>query len=402
MNDGRPGSWGAAIRWGVGIAVAQRLALLVWMAAVWLAVGERTGIPAERHVDPVANLPTLATPLERALFGVWRRWDASHYLNLAQNGYRADDPGPTVFGLLTPLAIRAFDLITPGPLDAGAMVFATAAFAFALAMLYRVCETYYQDAGLARRAVVALAVLPMSEAIYLALALGVFYAGATERWWLAAVCGALATLARSQGVFLAGILALMLLEHNRGRFATRDERLRGIIWNGLGVVLILISFGGFLLFRQRAGLPPLSDTYWTYSYNYIADPITGLVANIRWAAANPVGALVNPDLWALGVTITLTILMLRAARHRRPVLLAYVVGYTLVFVSRINFYWGGHEQVTNTQSFARYALTLFPLTVWIADKLRGASRRVQFAALGLSALGLLVFSAIFTLGGGSP
>jgi hypothetical protein len=45
---------------------------------------------------------------------------------------------------------------------------------------------------------------------------------------------------------------------------------------------------------------------------------------------------------------------------------------------------------------------LFPLTILIADKVCKASRRVQTTVMGLSIIGLLLFSALFTLGGGSP
>src|SRR5690606_28413356 len=96
----------------------------------------------------------------------------------------------------------------------------TLAFGLALTLMFKVGETYYGDAELGRWALIITALLPlsyffaapMSESIYLALTLGVFCFGARRQWLLAAVCGALATLARSQGVLLLPVAGLMLLE----------------------------------------------------------------------------------------------------------------------------------------------------------------------------------------------
>ncbi|NWG17583.1 MAG: hypothetical protein HXY41_13230 [Chloroflexi bacterium] len=402
--------WFPAVRWGVGAALASRLALLAWMAVVWLGFGERLGIPVDLHTDPVAALPTLEQPAQQAVFGVWRRWDASHYLNLAQNGYRAEDPGPTVFGLLTPLGIRAFDAALPGGIDLGAMVYATAAYAFALTMLYRVCEVYYDDADLGRWSVMVLAMLPlafffsapMSEAAYLGLALGVFYAGAKGRWLLAGVFGALAALARSQGVMLAGVAGLMLLEAGLARCPTWPERLRDLARRGWPLLFIPAAWVGFLVFRDGLGLPPLDDIYRTRSYIFFTNPLNGLLLNLRYIVENPADALFNVDLWALVVSSVLFILLLRDRRHRRAPLAAYALASLLVAVSKINWAWGGYDDVLYSQSFGRYMLTVFPLAIWLADGLRRRSRPVRVAWFTLSGLGLVVFSALLALGGGAP
>jgi hypothetical protein len=401
--------WRPAVVWGLKIALAHRLLLLIWMALIWTAVGQPLNIPINLHVDPIAQLPSLS-PLEQATLGVWRRWDASHYLNLAQNGYRADDPGPTVFGVLTPIGIKIFDALLPGGVDIGGMVFATVAFWLALVMLYRVCEIYYGDHDLGRWAAVMLAILPhsfffgapMSEAIYLTLVLGVFYTAARGQWVWAAICGALATLARSQGVLLAGVAFMLLYENSIQQCQLWRDRIINIIQRGWGFVLIPLALAAFLAFRQNQGLTALDEIYRTRSFIFFVNPLEGLQLNIAWAIAHPADAIFNPDIWALMVSLGLAIWMLITPRHRRLPLLAYSFGFILVFVTKMNWAWGDTSQITYTQSFARYSLALFPLTVLIADKLRGASKRIQIAVIGLSVCGLLFFSALFTLGGGSP
>jgi hypothetical protein len=406
MNKTRLIEWRTAAIWGLKIALAQRMVLLIWMAVVWVTIGQAQNIPIDLQVDPIAKLPNLAA-FEQATLGIWRRWDASHYLNLAQNGYRAGDPGPTVFGVLTPLGIHLFDSVLPGGVDIAGMVFATTAFWLALVMLYRGCEVYYSDSDLGRWATVLLALsplsffysAPMSEAIYLAMVLGVFYAGARDKWGWAAVCGVLATLARSQGVLLAGIGGIMLWEQSSG---LARQRIVDTIKKSWPLAAIPVALVAFLAFRQSQGLPALDDIYRTRSFIFFVNPIEGLRLNVAWAFAHPGDAIFNPDLWALVISIGLGIWMLFSPRHRRLALVAYTFGSILIFVSKVNWVWGDSRQITYTQSFARYSLALFPLTVLVADKLRSAPKSMRLIVMGLSVLGLLIFSVLFTLGGGAP
>jgi hypothetical protein len=401
--------WRPAMLWALKIALAQRLILLIWMAFVWVAVGQQQNIPIDLHVDPIAQLPTL-TALEQATLGVWRRWDASHYLNLAQNGYRVDDPGPTVFGVLTPTGVKLFDLILPGGADLGGMAFATAAFWLSLVMLYRVCVVYYGDEDLGRWSSVMVALLPlsffysapMSEAIYLALALGVFYAGATGKWRWAALCGALATLARSQGILLAGISVLMLWEQSQEQVNSIRERVVWIMRRGWVLAAIPLALAVFLAFRQSQGLPPLDEIYRSRSFIFFVNPFEGLRLNIHWALTHPSDAIFNPDLWALAVSLVLAVWAMLSPSHRHLPLVAYSFVSILVFVTKMNWLWGDTSQITYTQSFARYSLALFPLMVLLGDKVRAVSKLVRAIMLGLCACGLLIFSALFTLGGGAP
>jgi hypothetical protein len=394
--------WRAALLWGISIALAHRVLLTLWMALVWTIVGQYLGNTTVDFHTVGAQIPHLETPMDQTVFGVWRRWDAIHYLDLAQNGYRLENPGATVFGVLTPFGFRVFDILIPGSLDLAAMVFETIAFAAALVLLYRVCEVYYGDAELGPWSVAVMALLPlsyffaapMSESVYLAFVLGMFYFGAKDRWALAALCGFLATLARSQGALLLLIALLLLLEKHWQDHADWLSRIRATFTRGWVLALIPIGFVLFELYRHQIGLPTLGETYSRYSYNYFTNPVDGLITNLRWFVEHPPEAIRSVDLVMLAIVLALALLSLRFPPHRRLPLVAYTWSFILLFVSRINYFWGTNE-VMFTQSFARYGLALFPLTVLIADGMRHTTFWGRILIVLVLGFGLVAFSGLY-------
>lgn len=389
--------WRTALRWGFGVALAHRLLLGVWMALVWLTISPWTAYDADFDATRVYNLPQLGKPVEQLVFGVWRRWDAVHYLDLAVHGYQPEHPGPTVFGPLTPFAFWLFDVLLPGPVDLGAMVVATLAFGLALTLLFQLYAVDYGDEHLARWAVGITALqplsyffaAPMSESLYLALTLGMFYAAYRGRWFLASLCGMLATLARTQGALLVVMAGLILLETGR----SRRETIRQIIKRGWSLPLIPLGALLFAGYREWRGLPPLSDVYARYSFLFYTDPLNGLVLNVRHFIHRWPHTLYDTDLLALGVSLVLGAIMLRSPRHQRLPMVVYTWLYLLLFVSKVN---RDHftQVVTNSQSFGRYALALFPLTVLVADGISHIrSTRLRFVCVVGVALVLIVFSA---------
>jgi hypothetical protein len=399
--------WRAALLWGVGAALLHRLFLTLWMAGMWTLVGASLppsangGASVDFH--NTAGLPALTSQAEQLVFGVWRRWDAVHYLDLSLNGYRAEHPGPTVFGVLTPLGIRAVDVVLPGGADLASIVFQTLAFALALTLLYRVVEVYYGDTELAPWAVAVVALLPlshffaapMSESIYLAMTLGLFYFGALGRWGWAAVCGLLATGARSQGALLVGVAGLMLLEQQPPQAINRAYVV-GLSRRGWPLLIIPLGAVGFTLYRSALGLPPLDEVFARTSYVFFVNPLEGIVINLRWMAENADVALRNPDSWAFVGAFALGLVMLRFKRHRRLPLLAYTFGFWLVFTTKMNWMWGT-DVVYYSQSFSRYTLVLFPLAVLLADALRNGTFWGRIIGVGALLLLLLGFSAAYVL-----
>ncbi|GAB4414861.1 MAG: hypothetical protein Kow00106_10130 [Anaerolineae bacterium] len=381
----------------MGITLIHRLVLGVWMAAVWMAISPWTTYEADFNAAEEYYLPRLGSTAEQLIFGVWRRWDADHYLNLAVHGYQTENPGPTVFGVLVPLGFRFFDRLLPGPVDLAAIVFETLAFGAALTLLFRLCTVHFRDEQLARWAVGVMALqplsycfaAPLSESSYLALSLAVFYAAYRRRWLVAGLCGFLATLARTQGVLLAAVAGLILLEEAR----TPRDGWRQIVRRGW--VLLLIPTGAlvFTVFRASRGLPSLVDVYSYYSLHFYTNPARGLFLNAGYLVRHWPHSMYDTDLLALATSLVLGGIMLRHPFLRQPPLVAYTWLHILLFLSKINVDRYTNE-ITYTQSFGRYALVLFPLTLLVADWLRRiASVRARFLGLVVLSTLLLVFSA---------
>src|SRR5581483_9198055 len=172
--------------------IVTRLALIAIAELASMVIGQRPGV----HYAASAN-PLLA---------VWGRWDAEHYLGIAQQGYSGFEPA---FFPLYPLLIRIVTTLTGSHLIAGLIVSNTAGF-FALLYLYKLVAHEY-NRQVAQRAVFYVSIFPTaiffsavySESLFLFLTVGSFYYVRERAWIKAGLFGFFAALTRSEGVLLA-------------------------------------------------------------------------------------------------------------------------------------------------------------------------------------------------------
>jgi hypothetical protein len=169
---------------------------------------------------------------------IWNRWDAVHYLAVAKDGYVAEGPERflIVFYPLYPWLVRATAYITCNYLTAVFVVSGLASVAAAL-LLQRLARLD-ESPAVARNAVWFLLIFPTgfflhigyTESLFLALTLGCVLAARLNKWWLAGLLGALASLTRVNGLLLAPVLAVEALSqlHLRRRIDFR--------WLWIGVV----------------------------------------------------------------------------------------------------------------------------------------------------------------------
>lgn len=227
--------------WEAGVAAALvRVAFFaIGMGASWLLMSVTSGPPGTGFEE------------------MWRRWDAHHFLTIAEHGYTASqsDAHAAAFFPAFPLAVRPLLWIGLSPVVAGLVISAIAA-TVAGYFLYRLADEELGE-GAGRRALLYLTlfptgvflVAPYSESLFLAGAIAAFYFARRERWHLVGLPAAVAMGARAAGLFL--LLGLVFEFLRQRDFST--ERLANAGFSLLVGLLPLLAYGAFL--AQAMGNP---------------------------------------------------------------------------------------------------------------------------------------------------
>ena len=167
----------------------------------------------------------------------WNRWDAPHYLEIAQYGYEHFvDKGRHLFLVFFPLypwAVRVMHFVCHNWQLAGILT-SMVAYAVGAAFFYATLAEEY-DAETAEKSLVLLSVSPfafyfgacMTEGLFFCVLAISFYLIKKHMWLLAGVVGILCALCRMQGVIILGV----------------------------GMVEFLVTYPPFQYFREKKALP---------------------------------------------------------------------------------------------------------------------------------------------------
>ncbi|SFR80037.1 ArnT family glycosyltransferase [Anaeromicropila populeti] len=144
----------------------------------------------------------------------WRRWDAGHYLGIAEFGYSGYlENGEPLFLVFFPLysyLVKLLHLIIPD-FEVSALVVSFISYAIGCCYFYRlVCYDYGEK--IAKRAVIYLSIFPfsfffggmMTESVFFMTCAAALYYIRRHQWGRMAVCAALCCLSR-----MAGLLVVM-------------------------------------------------------------------------------------------------------------------------------------------------------------------------------------------------
>lgn len=220
-----------------------------WRQALWL-VGLTHLVYFVVAYSATSFLASSSGSSDVGFLEMWTRWDARHFVQVAQYGYTdpRSDPHATAFFPLFPLLVRGLSFTGIPPALAG-MLISAAGTVIATAYLFKLAEEDIGP-GAGRRAALYLLlfptavflVAPYSEAIFLAGAVSAFYYARRERWHLVALPAAVAMGARAAGIFLLfGLLCEFLRQRDFGA-----RRARPVLLALAGGALPLVAYGAYL------------------------------------------------------------------------------------------------------------------------------------------------------------
>jgi hypothetical protein len=357
-----------------------------WRESAWLVFVTRAAF-VFLAVAAAWLLASSTGPLQSGFFDIWSRWDARHFLQVAEFGYTDPntDPHATAFFPLFPLAIRALSGFGIAPVVA-AMLITTAATIVACAYLYRLADEEL-GAGAGRRAVLSLLlfptavflVAPYSEALFLAGAIPAFYYARRGRWLLVALPAAVAMGSRAAGMFLLlGLVVEFLRSGDR-----RAQTIREASLAFAGGVAPLVAYSAYLTAIKGNPFYFFVDQREGWHRGFVG-PIQSLLNT--WDLTTSPG---SPTNWIF---------------TWRVELLAAVIGVGLVVWAMVKREWGyaafmGSMMaalLTSTWYFSipRMLLTMFPAVLLLASITRRAGRHeVAIALLAPPAgLGVVVYT----------
>jgi len=327
-------------------------------------------------------------PLNEGFFDIWVRWDARHFLQVAEFGYTdaRTDPHATAFFPLYPLLIKALGA-TGLPLSAAGMLVSTAATVVACAYLHCLAEEEMGE-GAGRRACLYLVlfptavflIAPYSEALFLAGAVPAFYYARRGLWLHAALPAAIAVGSRAAGLFLLFGLALEVLR--RGDFQ------RAVLARAGAALAVAaapaIAYAGYLLAVKGNALHFLVDQREGWYRDFVG-PVQSFINT--WNLTSSEG---SPTNWIF---------------TWRMEIIAAAVGVGLVIWALVKREWGyagfmGSMMVallTSTWYFSipRMLLTMFPAVLVLVELTARRPIRHELAIAVMApvaALGVLVFT----------
>lgn len=323
---------------------------------VLLCLGVRVGLEA----IGLASLAFHDQPVWPNALDLWNRWDAHHYLRLAEVGYvrsspppNTDDPLYIAFFPLFPLAVYMVSLALQN-LVLSALVVSFAASVGAGYFLFRLVALDADEAT-AWRAVILLfsfpsayyLAAPFSEALFLFAVLASVYAARTSHWAGAGIAGALATGTRITGIALAPAL---LAEVFARRAGVRDH-IRRLAWVSLAAAGLLT----YLAINQIVHGDPLhflevQRKHWFQGLTYPWEPVLGAARALLAGGNDYTFTFIYTGIVA-GVIVALPLLLLTVRRLRLPDVLYGWAGFLLMMSAA----W--------LVSLPRYLLVLYPLFV---------------------------------------
>ncbi len=315
------------------------------------------------------------------VFDIWNWWDAGQYINIAVHGYQkaGEMRYAIVFFPLYPWLVRIAMFFARDPLISTFIVSCLASIVAAVALARLVAID--DPEPIAYRAVWFMFIFPTAyflhisytESLFLALVICSFLAARRERWLLAGILGAAASLTRMNGLFLVPALGVEVLQ--RLRIRRRWE------WRWLWLGLIPSGFGIYLLVNYSVTGNPFTFanyelTHWSQGLGWPWHQVS-LMADVARS-----GDVYQAQMIGIQVLLFLTIGLaatIAACFTLRPSYSVWMAANWLLIAS-----------LTWDLSAPRYVLALFPMFILFARLARSRDFNAAITIWSLLSMGSFI------------
>jgi hypothetical protein len=394
-------SW-AGIRSPVWLAIV--FSRLVVLAGGALGSLFMSWAPGWHAFDP-RDLSVKLGSVGNVLAATTDRWDAIHYLDIAQHGYTS--ALNTAYFPLYPLLIHVVGWFTGSDVLAGGAI-SVVSFVTALVLMHRLVREELDERA-ADASVLLLAFAPLSffftavytESLFLVLSVATFYLARHDRLTLAGLAAVAATLSHIEGVLLVVPLAFAYWER-RGR----PRRIRDLVSvQAAPLLLPAFAIAGLMAYLHGRGfgwMAPISNETNPAWHHQFTGPVIALIRAISTGMSGIFQTVrgfptlgrstdaFNLPFQSVVYLVVLVICLAALVETWRRLPTVYTV-YTTLFLIVIT---SSPIEGDPLASFDRYLLPLFPLWIAAAAWLRERNRLrvvVEFC-------GVLLFFYSFEVG----
>jgi len=311
------------------------------------------------------------------IFRGFNRWDAPHYLNLAQIGYTWLEDGRPLLVVFFPLypALISFFSFFMGNYLAAAYVVSFASYLIGLCYLYHLVRLDFSQRT-AWWAVVLISIFPHSlffgaphtESLFFLTTAATLYYIRTHKWLHAGVAGALAASTRLVGIVLVFAAAVeFVMPYNLFTLMKKGKWKRFFNLIGKRGLFILLMFAGtamYLFINWRITGDPLrflyyQRTHWNNGFQYFGGAMRTQFGGLHnfwhmdfWINSSIYFHLPN----ILGFGFCVWMIVYGGLKRHNAGQLVYAMGYTFVSFSMAWLLSGG-----------RYAAAVVPVFIFLAD-----------------------------------
>jgi len=303
----------------------------------------------------------------------WQKWDASHYIRIADSWYTYTENGKSLMLVFFPLYsvfVKLFSLIFVD-IRLAALVVSTVCYSIACGYIYALVMMDY-NRSIARSAVIFMSVFPfsfffggmMTESIFILMTSMTFYYIRRREWLCVALCGILSALSRMIGVVMILPAAVEWCEENKPFLLIKERKwhkLWSAVWKkGLPIALILLGTGIYLLINYKTTgnafqFMQYQREHWYHENCYFADTVADI---FRRAFSGEEDMMLRLSIWIPSTVIfaLYTGLLVYSARRHKSMYVLYMIAYFVINTS-----------VTWLISAPRYMSAAMPVFIVLAE-----------------------------------